>query len=109
MCIGYHIPTCHVHSLSLISYPKSAKTTFYSLHLFVDADHQGEGIANLNVFGDSAFARLSVEDLHGGPGHGGRGRERGGAQGATHGQVDVSPTYIRSFCCTVYIIYNSCR
>ena len=50
--------------------------------LVVDADHQGQRVADLDVLRHEALAGLAVKDLHGGAWHGGRGCEGCGAQGA---------------------------
>jgi len=51
-------------------------------YLLVNADHQRQWIADLDILGHSALAWLAVEDFHGGPGHGGRRRQGGRTKGA---------------------------
>ena len=50
--------------------------------LIVDADHERQRVADLDVLGHESLARLPEEDPHAGGGHGGRGGEGRGAQRA---------------------------
>ena len=50
--------------------------------LVVDADHQSQGVADLDVLGHQTLGRLPVEDPHAGGGHGSCGCQRSCPQGA---------------------------
>ena len=57
--------------------------------LVVDADHQSQGVADLDVLGHQTLGWLSVEDPHAGGRHGCCGCERSRPQGAAMREVEV--------------------